>query len=175
MMNIHKTQHIILNWKEKYTWMSIIKTATNIRRKLNKKQTAHRKEQHDVFQQQREISLAKVSILSVGLFLLAWMPYALVALIGHFWGPRHLNPYASTIPALFAKSQCIYNTFVYGCGHSSYRYGHYSQPWEYSEKYFVSNNAVAYKSFKSKKTRRSINILKRAEYISHSRNATSYK
>ncbi|XP_075256837.1 rhodopsin-like isoform X2 [Convolutriloba macropyga] len=72
-------------------------------------------------QQKRELQMAKVSILSVSLFLLAWSPYAVVALIGQFWGANHINPYVSTIPALFAKSQCIYNTFVYGCGHPSYR------------------------------------------------------
>ena len=57
----------------------------------------------------------------VALFLVAWLPYALVAVVGQLLGPQYLGPYTSTLPALFAKSNCIYNPIVFAFGHPSFK------------------------------------------------------
>ncbi|XP_075248015.1 rhodopsin-like [Convolutriloba macropyga] len=80
----------------------------------------NKKSKHD-HKQNREYYIAKASVISICLFLVTWLPYAIVALIGQFHGPHLINPYVSTLPALFAKSNCVYNPYVYAIGHAQYR------------------------------------------------------
>jgi hypothetical protein len=63
----------------------------------------------------RESRVLKTIILNVTLFCFAWTPYAMVALIGQFSENRehYLNPYTTSLPALFAKISSIYNPVLY--------------------------------------------------------------
>jgi hypothetical protein len=65
----------------------------------------------------RENKLAKSICLIFLAFLFAWMPYAIIVILAQF-GPetqKHylINPYSTSMPALFAKFSSIYNPIVY--------------------------------------------------------------
>ena len=62
-----------------------------------------------------ELKATKNALLIITLFTIAWFPYTIVSLIAQFSENRHLyvNPYTTTITALFAKSSAIYNPIVY--------------------------------------------------------------
>ena len=60
-----------------------------------------------------EVKVAQVSGVVVALFCLAWVPYAIVALIGAAGRGELITPIASLIPAMFAKSAVVYNPLVY--------------------------------------------------------------
>ena len=46
-------------------------------------------------------------------FFIAWIPYAVLALIMAFGDRDAVTPEAAAIPAIFAKSSCIYNPIIY--------------------------------------------------------------
>ncbi len=70
----------------------------------------------------KEIVVAKVTMMCIGVFLLSWLPYATVAVFAQVWGAQNINPYMSTLPALLAKSNCIYNPIIYALAHPVVRY-----------------------------------------------------
>lgn len=47
------------------------------------------------------------------MFFLSWSPYAFVCIYRVFWDSRRLNPFISTIPAMFAKSSMFITPLVY--------------------------------------------------------------
>jgi len=67
--------------------------------------------------QKIEVTIAKIVIGLVGLWLIAWTPYALVALIGISGHGHLLTPLVTMIPALFAKSAACIDPFVYSLNH----------------------------------------------------------
>ena len=67
--------------------------------------------------QKIEVTIAKIVIGLVGLWLIAWTPYALVALIGISGNGHLLTPLVTMIPALFAKSAACIDPFVYSLNH----------------------------------------------------------
>ncbi|XP_075262378.1 rhodopsin-like isoform X1 [Convolutriloba macropyga] len=73
-------------------------------------------------QQNKELAIAKVGMTCVMFFAIAWSPYAIVGLVGQFSGPENIPPRLSTFPALFAKSACVYNAYIYGFLHPKYQY-----------------------------------------------------
>lgn len=54
-------------------------------------------------------------------FLLAWSPYACVSLISAFGNPQSITPLMATLPALFAKSQVIWNPIIYVAFNKNFR------------------------------------------------------
>jgi r-opsin len=60
-----------------------------------------------------EVKVARVSAVVVLVFCLAWLPYAVVGLIGVAGQGHTVTPIASLIPALFAKVSVVYNPLVY--------------------------------------------------------------
>ncbi len=60
-----------------------------------------------------QMIIVKMSIAMVVGFLLVWTPYAIVALIGAFGSTDALNPEATTLPALLAKSFTCLNPILY--------------------------------------------------------------
>lgn len=63
----------------------------------------------------REVKAAKKSLITIGMFCLAWSPYALVAFIAQFGTniEDYINPYTTSLPALFAKLSSFYNPLIY--------------------------------------------------------------
>lgn len=68
-----------------------------------------------------EVKLAKLSAVLIGIWLLAWTPYAVVALIGIFGDQSLLTPTVTMFPAMFAKVAAILNPLIYGHSHPRFR------------------------------------------------------
>ena len=61
-----------------------------------------------------EIRATMTALFIIGLYVMAWSPYATMVIIGQFSPYFHslLTPRATTLPALFAKCASLYNPFV---------------------------------------------------------------
>ncbi|KAG7176295.1 Opsin-like, partial [Homarus americanus] len=71
--------------------------------------------------QQRETQLARVVITTVGFWIMAWTPYAVVSLLGVFSWRGALTPVSTMLPAVFAKLSTVCNPFIYAVSHPRYR------------------------------------------------------
>ena len=63
----------------------------------------------------RDLRLVKMLCLIVLMFIIAWTPYAVVTLAAQFGSniQAYINPYTTSLPALFAKTSSIYNPLIY--------------------------------------------------------------
>ncbi|XP_075216486.1 uncharacterized protein LOC142321889 [Lycorma delicatula] len=68
-----------------------------------------------------EIRLAGMVVGVVGLWFLAWTPYAIVALLGIFDYHHLISPIGSMIPALLCKSASCIDPYVYAVTHPRFR------------------------------------------------------
>ena len=71
----------------------------------------------------RERRMLLMTLLITLAFLLAWSPYAAIALVAQF-GPRQLrlSPYILTAASLLAKSATCYNPCIYAFADPGFRY-----------------------------------------------------
>lgn len=60
-----------------------------------------------------EAKLAKVALITISLWFMAWTPYLVINYVGIFGGPK-LTPMCTIWGSLFAKANAIYNPIVYG-------------------------------------------------------------
>nr|BAQ54742.1 opsin, long-wavelength sensitive type [Somatochlora uchidai] len=67
-----------------------------------------------------EIKLAKIAMMTISLWFMAWTPYLVINLAG-LYSPTSLSPLASIWGAVFAKANAVYNPIVYGISHPKYR------------------------------------------------------
>ncbi|XP_058053522.1 opsin, blue-sensitive [Anopheles bellator] len=68
-----------------------------------------------------EVKLAGVVVGIVGLWFIAWTPYAVVAMMGVFGYERYLTPLNSMLPAVFAKIAASIDPYFYAMNHPRYR------------------------------------------------------
>ncbi|KAL7642462.1 UNVERIFIED_CONTAM: hypothetical protein RMT77_007023 [Armadillidium vulgare] len=68
-----------------------------------------------------EIRILKVCVGLFFLFLISWVPYATVALIGAFGDRTKLTPLISMIPALTCKTVASIDPWIYAINHPRYR------------------------------------------------------
>ncbi|KAI9564298.1 blue wavelength opsin [Daphnia sinensis] len=68
-----------------------------------------------------EVRIAKVAIALATLFVVAWTPYAFVALTAAFGNRSVLTPLMSMIPACCCKGVACINPWVYAINHPRYR------------------------------------------------------
>ena len=68
-----------------------------------------------------EIKAAKVAILNVTLWLVAWMPFCVVTLWGTWGDPSGITPLINELPVILAKTACVYNPIIYALSHPKYR------------------------------------------------------
>lgn len=63
----------------------------------------------------REMKAAKKSLITIVLFCLAWLPYALITIMAQFGTniENYINPYTTSLPAIFAKFSSFYNPLIY--------------------------------------------------------------
>lgn len=73
--------------------------------------------EHD--KRRTEVRLAVVAAVVVGLWFMAWTPYAVVALMGVSGRPP--GPLASMVPALFCKTASCLDPYVYAVTHPRFR------------------------------------------------------
>ncbi|XP_050427653.1 opsin, ultraviolet-sensitive-like isoform X2 [Adelges cooleyi] len=75
----------------------------------------------DANAQSAEVRIAKAAITICFLFVAAWTPYAVVALIGAFGDRSLLTPGVTMIPATFCKTVACFDPYVYAISHPKYR------------------------------------------------------
>lgn len=61
----------------------------------------------------KQIKLSVTLFISICVFLMAWLPYALVALIAQFGNRDVIGPFATSVCAVLAKSSVVLNPIVY--------------------------------------------------------------
>jgi len=74
----------------------------------------------DSKKQSAECRLAKVALVTVSLWFMAWTPYAIINLSG-LLNPEVVTPLFSIWGSVFAKANAVYNPIVYGISHPKYR------------------------------------------------------
>ncbi|XP_033341645.2 rhodopsin [Megalopta genalis] len=67
-----------------------------------------------------EAKLAKVALITISLWFMAWTPYLVINYIGIF-NRNLISPLFTIWGSLFAKANAIYNPIVYGISHPKYR------------------------------------------------------
>lgn len=68
-----------------------------------------------------EIRIAKAAITVCFLYIAAWTPYAVLALIGAFGDRSLLTPGVTMIPAICCKLVACFDPYVYAISHPKYR------------------------------------------------------
>jgi r-opsin len=68
-----------------------------------------------------EIRAAKVAILNVTLWVIAWVPFAAVCLMGSWGDTSKITPLICELPVILAKTSCVYNPIIYALSHPKYR------------------------------------------------------
>lgn len=67
-----------------------------------------------------EFKLAKIALVTISLWFMAWTPYLVINFMGVFEA-NNLSPLATIWGSVFAKANCVYNPIVYGISHPKYR------------------------------------------------------
>lgn len=67
-----------------------------------------------------ECKLAKVALVTISLWFMAWTPYLVINFTGVFESAP-ISPLATIWGSLFAKANAVYNPIVYGISHPKYR------------------------------------------------------
>uniref|UniRef100_A0A336LM83 CSON004889 protein n=1 Tax=Culicoides sonorensis TaxID=179676 RepID=A0A336LM83_CULSO len=68
-----------------------------------------------------EIKIAKASFTIFFLFVCAWTPYGVTAMIGAFGNKQLLTPFVTMVPALFCKVVSCIDPWIYAASHPKYR------------------------------------------------------
>ncbi|XP_035216855.1 lateral eye opsin-like [Stegodyphus dumicola] len=68
-----------------------------------------------------EFRLAKVALMTVILWFIAWTPYLTLSFAGIFSDRKYVTPMTSMWGAVFAKGSACYNPIVYGISHPKYK------------------------------------------------------
>lgn len=68
-----------------------------------------------------EFRLAKIALVTVALWFMAWTPYLIIAWYGIFGSGEKLTPLTSIWGSIFAKTSACYNPIVYAISHPKYR------------------------------------------------------
>ena len=71
----------------------------------------------------REVKLIKMISLIVLMFVIAWTPYSVVTLAAQLGSniEGYINPYTTSLPALFAKTSSVYNPLIYTLSNKEFR------------------------------------------------------
>ncbi|XP_065335711.1 rhodopsin-like [Cloeon dipterum] len=76
--------------------------------------------------QSTECKLAKVALVTISLWCMAWTPYLIINFTGIFVG-ANISPLTTIWCSLFAKASTVYNPIVYGISHPKYRAALYAR------------------------------------------------
>ncbi|XP_071534214.1 rhodopsin-like [Panulirus ornatus] len=83
----------------------------------------------DAQQKSTDCKLAKVALMTVSLWFMAWTPYFIINFAG-FYKPEIVTPLFSIWGSVFAKANTIYNPIVYSISHPKYKSALYQRfPW----------------------------------------------
>ena len=69
----------------------------------------------------QDIAMAKVAAGTISLFIISWLPYALVAMMGVLGQRQFVTPYTCQVPVMCAKASAMWNPIVYALSHPRFR------------------------------------------------------
>nr|XP_042913270.1 ocellar opsin-like [Parasteatoda tepidariorum] len=108
-----------------YNYTFIVRSVSNhekqLREQAKKMNVSSLRANADQQKQSAECRLAKIALMTVGLWFIAWTPYLSIAWSGVFSNGARLTPLATIWGAVFAKAVAVYNPIVYGISHPKYR------------------------------------------------------
>ncbi|GFY51269.1 ocellar opsin [Trichonephila inaurata madagascariensis] len=108
-----------------YNYTFIVRSVANhekeLREQAKKMNVSSLRANSDQQKQSAECRLAKIAMMTVGLWFIAWTPYLSIAWSGVFSTGKRLTPLATIWGAVFAKAVAVYNPIVYGISHPKYR------------------------------------------------------
>ncbi|XP_041452463.1 rhodopsin-like [Lytechinus variegatus] len=67
-----------------------------------------------------EFQIAKVGFQVTIFYILSWLPYSVVAVIGQYFDPDLLTPLGTVVPVIFAKCSAIWNPIIYCLSHEKF-------------------------------------------------------
>lgn len=79
------------------------------------------KKVHNKLKKRNDYKAAEMIMFVIGMFLVSWIPYSVIATIGQFGNRAILTPWLCVLPSLFAKMSTIYNPAIYGLSHRHFR------------------------------------------------------
>lgn len=91
----------------------------NMREQAKKMNVASLRSSENV-NQSAECKLAKVALMTISLWFMAWTPYLIINFTGVL-STTKISPLATIWGSLFAKANAVYNPIVYGISHPKYR------------------------------------------------------
>lgn len=68
-----------------------------------------------------EFRAAKVACINCTVWVIAWTPFLINAMVGTWIDAAFINPIMSEIPILFAKTSSVYNPIIYALSHPKYK------------------------------------------------------
>lgn len=80
----------------------------------------------EAMKKSNDCKLAKVALMTVSLWFMAWTPYLIINMAG-FWSPSIVTPLFSIWGSVFAKANTIYNPIVYAISHPKYKAALYAK------------------------------------------------
>ncbi|XP_023233036.1 ocellar opsin-like [Centruroides sculpturatus] len=114
-----------------YSYFFIVRAVAQhektLREQAKKMNVASLRANTDQQKQSAECRLAKIAMMTVGLWFMAWTPYITIAWSGIFTKGDRLTPLATIWGSVFAKANACYNPIVYGISHPKYRAALYAK------------------------------------------------
>ncbi|KAI1287490.1 Ocellar opsin [Halotydeus destructor] len=108
-----------------YSYFFIVRTVSqhekSLREQAKKMNVASLRANADQNKTSAEMKLAKVAMVTVSLWFMAWTPYLTIAWAGIFTNGDKLTPLATIWGAVFAKAAACYNPIVYAISHPKYK------------------------------------------------------
>ena len=106
-----------------YSYYFILKAVSahekNMREQAKKMNVASLRSAENV-NQSAECKLAKVALMTISLWFMAWTPYLIINFTGVL-SKSKITPLATIWGSLFAKANAVYNPIIYGISHPKYR------------------------------------------------------
>jgi len=68
-----------------------------------------------------EIRIAKVAIINVTLWIMAWSPFGIICMLGTWGDASRITPLVNELPVILSKTSCVYNPIIYALSHPKYR------------------------------------------------------
>lgn len=106
-------------------YVCIVKTVFHhedeLRQQAKKMNVASLRNNAEQNQTSAEIRIAKVAIINVTLWIIAWTPFTIVCCYGTWVDTSNITAFVDSIPIIFAKSSCCYNPIIYALSHPKYR------------------------------------------------------
>uniref|UniRef100_I6RAP7 Onychopsin n=1 Tax=Eoperipatus sp. LH-2012 TaxID=1198996 RepID=I6RAP7_9BILA len=104
-----------------YIFKEVAKHEAEFKKKAKEMNVASLRGNEEFMKKRREIKTAKIALTIIFLWIFAWTPYAVVALMGIFTDHSKITPLVSNLPAVFAKTASVYNPIVYAISHPKFR------------------------------------------------------